>query len=93
MATTFRGASGRLRAGPRVAADLGEWSVAVGEEMGGGVFRCDAAIRRRDEFWLEHGRGFVLDLDIGANVWRWRAVEIAAGQRLSAKATGNPEVI
>lgn len=87
-----RGQTGRLLAGHRVAAVLGEWALNAPESMAGDGFFCDAAVRRRDEFWLEHGASFVLEVEVGANTWRWRGVEVALGERLNVKATGKPEV-
>ena len=85
------GTQGRLLALYAEAAQLGAWTLATGETIGGAT-TFDAAITHEHDLLLRY-RPMAIALTFGAHEWRWTltALQVRDG-RLRATATGEPVV-
>ena len=93
MRTLARGLAGRLLAGYHVAAHLGAWDLAIGDDaMLDGDWRLTAEVRRTDPYWLGHGSAFGLELALGPACWRWRDVAVEPGASITVRGHGPPQV-
>jgi len=90
----IRGEGGEVRAGARVAATLGPWTLErPPDRLSGGSWVLAAAVRQRDAFWSAHGGRFDLVLPAGSVAWIYRGVGVAWGeQAVSISGIGKPEV-
>lgn len=69
---TARGTAGSLRAGGREAAALGAWTLTT---HGGGEWRAEATVLRRDAYWLTSGHPLTLLLTLGTRTWRFSPMD------------------
>jgi len=81
------GQSGQLRAGGRVAANLGRWSMRDSDDTW--TLECQPV--EVNDYWLDNGTSFELRLDVGRRIWRWRDVTVSG--RLTIHAVGRPEFL
>lgn len=67
------GKSGRLMVGGREAAALADWTLEPREFGGNDIV---ASVLSRDDYWMEHGEGFALVLDIGARERTYKDITV-----------------
>lgn len=83
----MRGASGELRRGYQVAAQLGPWTM---DETG----QVQVDRTEVDSYWMDQaGPALQLWLRVGQRAWVWRTVEVLDGETCRVlKAGGSPSV-
>jgi len=88
------GTSAQVRVGYKVAADLGAWTLDIlGESFGADNWEITADVLRADGYWLDHGNGFELRLQLARSWWCWRDVTVERfGDRVTIRGQGKPDV-
>lgn len=89
------GTRGQIRAGYRIAADLGAWALdLLGSGFGADEWEITADVARADGYWLDHGGGaFEVRLQLARSWWCWRGVAVErSGERVMIRGSGKPEV-
>lgn len=94
MSKLAYGTAGQIRAGYRVAADLGAWTLdLLGTAFGTDSWEITADVARADGYWLDHGGAFEIRLRLARSWWCWRDVAIErSGDRVTIRGRGKPEV-
>jgi hypothetical protein len=91
---TGRGSRGRLMAGARVAATIGDWAFEVNRDaIGPPVIHVTARLLTWNTFYLDHDR-LILTLVVDAGIgWTWPVdVKRVDGVTLTAWARGVPTI-
>lgn len=88
------GTRAQVRVGYQVAADLGAWALdLLGTGFGTDEWEITADVLRADGYWLDHGDGFEVRLQLARSWWCWRDVAIErSGDRVMIRGKGKPEV-
>ena len=86
MPLRMRGVRGEVRAGYKVAAQLGEWNM---DESG----RVEATPDEINEYWLDQTNKHSLWLWIGKRAWVWHEAEVVdRGTPFIVRVIGSPVV-
>jgi hypothetical protein len=87
---TATGATGEIRVGGRVAAQIGKWQLMA---AGGNAYTVIGPTVEVNEFLLFGENKKELRLPVGAKEWRWRDVSVGFdGSQVTVVVTGKPDV-